>query len=109
MREMLKEMLKISVREEWEGIIIVGTVLALGLTVEYFKVKAYKSFMLKQKHKQEVISYMDKDYNGLSSLENYMIKELMGVQDSSKTYIPTNEDWERAYKKINNSLEGVLK
>ena len=97
-------------REDWKTMITIGGIcIGLGIAISHFKIKIYESFMLKQKHKQEVISYMDKDYNGLSSLENYKIKELMGVQDSSKTYIPTNEDWERAYKKINNSLEGVLK
>ncbi|MDA3836162.1 MAG: hypothetical protein PF542_00915 [Nanoarchaeota archaeon] len=65
--------------------------------------------MLRDDHRRAVINYVDKDSNGFSFSEDYRIKEMMGVQDSSKNYEPSSDDWERAYKKMNNSLEGVVK
>ena len=51
-------------------------------------------------YKSDVMNYVDKDNNGLSNKENYQIKELMKIQNYSKTYVPTFKDWERAYNKI---------
>jgi hypothetical protein len=50
--------------------------------------------------KQAVINYVDKDNNGLSHKEQFKIYNLMEVEDSSKTYKPTTQDWKRAYNKI---------
>ena len=55
-------------------------------------------------YKSSVTNFVDTDNNGLSNKEDYQIKELMGIQDSSKNYVPTSQDWERAYDKIK-SLE----
>jgi hypothetical protein len=59
-----------------------------------------KEYEIQQKQKSFVIQYIDKDNNGLNIQEDYQIKELMDIQDSSKTYVPTFKDWERAYNKI---------
>jgi len=58
---------------------------------ERIKLEVYKTF---------VIDRVDYDGDGLSFEEDYMIKQLMHIKDSSKNYVPTFEDWERAYKFI---------
>ncbi len=58
-----------------------------------------------EKYELVVTDFVDKNHNGLSYRENYKIKELMDLQDSSKTYIPTLEDWKRAYFKIHAKRE----
>ena len=48
-------------------------------------------------YKSSVIDYVDTNNNGLRKQEQSQIDTLMGIQDSSKTYVPSSEDWERAY------------
>lgn len=85
------------------GIVSVG-VLALGYN--FYNVYETSKELKEKKRKfnleiiHPVISYVDKDSNGLSFSENYEIKKLMGIQDSSKNYTPTYEDWKRAYEKF---------
>jgi hypothetical protein len=50
---------------------------------------------------RKIIKFIDEDSNGLSFQENYQIKQLMGVQDSSINYIPSLEDWKRVSEEIN--------
>ncbi len=67
--------------------------------IEDFREVSKKNKKLKT-YKAIVTAHIDSDENGLSNREDYKIKELMGVQDSSKTYAPSFEDWERAYNRI---------
>jgi hypothetical protein len=62
--------------------------------------REFESKSLEREIKQSVLEYADKDSNGLSFFEDYKIKELMEIEDSSKNYVPCFEDWERAYNKI---------
>jgi hypothetical protein len=63
---------------------------------------------IKASHKNALMQIIDSDENGLNRREQYKIDSLMGIQDSLPSYIPTLDDWERAY--INrfkkNSIEG---
>ena len=64
-----------------------------------------KSYMEVHRQRKKVLDYVDKDSNGLSFSEDYKIKELMRVEDSSKTYKPTLEDWKRAYESMKQKRE----
>ena len=57
--------------------------------------------------KKEVINIVDVDNNGLSNTEKYFIDQLMGIEDSSATYVPTEKDWEKAYKKLENRFPPI--
>jgi len=58
----------------------------------------------KSQLKREVIDIVDNDDNGLSNAEEHFIDQLMGIEDSSTTYVPTREDWEKAYKGLERRL-----
>jgi len=79
--------------------VVAGSSTSLGWNPLEYKEKG-KEYEIQQKQKSFVIQYIDKDNNGLNIQEDYQIKELMDIQDSSKTYVPTFKDWERAYNKI---------
>ena len=102
----LKEIGKISGHLIWAGVGIVY--LACGVSGLGWNPFEYKEKIMqwnKENNKiNSVINYVNKDFEGLSFSEEYQIMELMGIQDSSKNYVITFKDWERAYNKIN-SLE----
>lgn len=57
-----------------------------------------------QKKVSSVENYVNDSNPEISFSEEYEIRKLMEVQDSSKIYYPTKEDWEKAYKKINSKM-----
>lgn len=74
------------------GLVGVGSIIYMCL--QHNKEQREKSL------EKEVVNYFDKNLGGLSFSEDYEIKKSMGIQDSSRNYIPTKEDWEKAYWKI---------
>ena len=73
---------------------------AIGFYIGYSILPSSDERSKLENQKQEVINYIDKDNSGLSHKEESKIYNLMGIEDSSKTYEPITQDWKRAYDKI---------
>jgi hypothetical protein len=53
---------------------------------------------IRAKHKQELTGYIDVNNDGEISLsEQHYLYTLMEIENKSRYYKPTSEDWERAY------------
>lgn len=90
-------------RRGFTGILLVGALaLAYNFYDGYGALKELKESKVKfdKEIVHPVVNYFDRDSNGLSFYEDYKIKGLMGIQDSSQKYLPTQKDWKRAHKKI---------
>lgn len=83
------------------GMVSIAIAGIIFMVIDVFnKDEEFKNKSLEREIKQKVIEWADKDSNGLSFSEDYKIKEMMDVQDSSKNYVLTPKDWEKAYSRI---------
>ncbi len=100
-KELLKKIGKgIILPLAFAGIVGGGCGVVKGIR-DYSEFKNNKEERIKlEMYKAVVIDCVDYDGDGLSFEEDYMIKQFMHIKDSSKNYVPTFEDWERAYKFI---------
>jgi hypothetical protein len=78
---------------------------AIWLTSAIFGDKLYSS-----KYETELKNYIMGPDSVISVSENYKMKTLMGIQDSSDTYVPNLEDWKRGYENMlkEKNLEGKV-
>jgi hypothetical protein len=60
-------------------------------------VNNYKEKIKMEKYRSDLINLTDKNQNGLSFAENYKMKELMEIQDSSIDYVPTLNDLKKGW------------